>query len=63
MLRHMRDKQVIQDSQHSFTKGRSLLTNLMALYNGVMALVNKRKRNSAICLDFCKAFNMLPQHL
>ena len=62
MLRHMRDKQATQDSQHSFTKGRSLLTNQMAFYNGVMALVNKGKRNAVICLDLCKAFNVVPHH-
>jgi len=35
VLDHMRNERVIKDSQHSFTKGRSYLTYLVAFCDGV----------------------------
>ena len=61
--KHMKDKKVIGESQHGFTKGKSGLTNLTAFYNEVAGLTEEEKAVDVFYFDFIEAFNTVSRNI
>jgi len=55
MFRHMKGKQLICDSQHSYTNGRLCLIDLVAFCEGVTASVDKGKTTDVIYLTSARS--------
>uniref|UniRef100_A0A8V5FXW9 Uncharacterized protein n=1 Tax=Melopsittacus undulatus TaxID=13146 RepID=A0A8V5FXW9_MELUD len=63
MLGHMKKRNVLGDSQHGFTRGKSCLTNLVAFYDGAVELMVRGRAAVVIYLDLCKAFDTVPHDI
>uniref|UniRef100_A0A8C6JVR3 Uncharacterized protein n=1 Tax=Melopsittacus undulatus TaxID=13146 RepID=A0A8C6JVR3_MELUD len=63
MLGHMKKRNVLGDSQHGFTNGKSCLTNLVACYDRATELMDRGGAVDVIYLDLCKAFDTVPHDI
>ncbi|CAM4596999.1 unnamed protein product [Lepidochelys kempii] len=59
ILKHLEERKVMRNSQHGFTKGKSCLTNLIALYDEITGSVDEGKAVDVLFLDFSKVFDMV----
>jgi len=57
------EKKVIRSSQYGFIKGKSCLTNLMALFHGLTGWVHEGRAVDVVYLDFSKAFDNVSHNI
>jgi hypothetical protein len=60
IVAHLERYELIRDSQHGFTKGRSCLTNLLEFFEEVTLNLDEGRPFDVIYLDFSKAFDKVP---
>ena len=60
IVNHLSSYQLIHNSQHGFTRGRSCLTNLLEFMEGVTGELDSGNSLNLVYLDFAKAFDKVP---
>ena len=60
IVRFLKENNLIKDSQHGFTRGRSCLTNLLDFMEEVTREIDNGNCVDVLYLDFAKAFDKVP---
>ena len=60
VIGHLKEHNLISDTQHGFMKGRSCLLSLLAFFENKDELLDKRMAVDVLYLDFAKAFDKVP---
>ncbi|PKU29355.1 rna-directed dna polymerase from mobile element jockey- hypothetical protein [Limosa lapponica baueri] len=61
--KHMEEKKAIRNSEHRFNKGKSCLTNLIALNDGMTGWIDEGRAVDVLYLDFSKAIDTVSHSL
>lgn len=61
LTKHLEENNLINKSQHGFTKGKSCATNLVEFLEAATKLVDEGLAADVFYLDFSKAFDMVPR--
>ena len=60
IVEHLNKYNLIKDSQHGFTQGKSCLTNLLTFLEHVTSYIDQGRPVDVLYLDFSKAFDKVP---
>ena len=60
MMEHLKNNQLLKDSQHGFLKGKSCTTNLTVFMDKITKVLDEGKCADIFYLDFAKAFDKVP---
>ncbi|KAF7250585.1 hypothetical protein EYD10_04010 [Varanus komodoensis] len=63
ICKHLEENAVINRSQHGFIKNKSYQTNLISFFDWITSQMDKGNAVGIICLDFSKAFNIVPRDI
>jgi len=63
ITKQVEEKKVIRSNQHGFIKGKSCLTNLVAVYDGLTGWVDEGRAVDVAYLDFRKTFDMVSHNI
>ncbi|GAB0177176.1 mitochondrial enolase superfamily member 1 [Grus japonensis] len=61
--KHIKEKKVIRNCQHRFTKGKSCLSNLITFCDDMTSLVDEGRSVDVVYLDFSKAFDTISHNI
>ena len=60
IMKHLKEKGLLNKSQHGFLENHSCLTNLLEFFYDIFAMYDEEKAVDVIYLDFKKAFDQVP---
>ena len=61
IMQHLKENNLIKESQHGFMPGKSCTTNLIVFMDKLTEIIDRGKPADIFYLDFAKAFDKVPR--